>query len=165
MKKETLITRIILWSIIIIPLIVLLICALKYEDLGYDMGEFTGYTLEIKCCKEMERVSNRTYFRYKQMYNITENDYISESLEKNLKNEEMTIETVSENLINSYNRIILEVKQLNENDVTVSIINRHKEISLKYGEEYKFHVDHRDPVSHLIDTKSSYKIKINRVQK
>lgn len=162
MRKEPLITRIILWSIIIIPVIILLIRDSKYKDLGYDMGEFTGYTLEIKrCITNVPGLDDEIInsYRYKQMYSIKENDYISESLGKNLKKWENTIEMALDdrkNSINSSNCTILEVKQLNENDVTVNILrsDAYKEISLKYGEEYKFGVND-----------SSYKIKIKKVKK
>lgn len=134
-KEEPLITKIIIVAILIIPLIICIISEFKYKDLGYDKGEFTGYTLEVKCYENKEEST----IRAKQSYNVKENDYISESLEKNLeKKDAFEIEPIKDT-INEYNRIILTIEQLNETDANIKVlgINGYEQISLRYGKSYK----------------------------
>lgn len=134
-KEQSLITKIIIVAILIIPLIICIVSEFKYKDLGYDKGGFTGYTLEVKCYENKEESS----IRAKQSYNVKENDYISESLEKNLeKKDAFEIEPIKDT-INEYNRIILTIEQLNETDANIKVlgINGYEQISLKYGKSYK----------------------------
>lgn len=143
-REQSLITKIIIGTIITIPIILCIINGIKYKDLGYDEGEVTGYTLEVKCYTDTTTYvpGIETHFsskRVKQLYNVKENDYISESLEKNLeKKGDFEIEPIK-NTINSYNRIILTIKQLNEKYASISVLglNGYEEISLKYGKSYK----------------------------
>lgn len=143
-KEQSLITKIIIVAILIIPLIICIVSEFKYKDLGYEEGEFTGYILEVKCYRDTTSYAPGTeiYFsssRAKQSYNVKENDYISESLEKNLeKKEAFEIEPIK-NTINEYNRIILTIEQLNETDANIKVlgINGYEQISLRYGKSYK----------------------------
>jgi len=47
-RKESLIIKIILWSIIIIPIIICIIYAVRYKELDYDIGEFTRLYIRNK---------------------------------------------------------------------------------------------------------------------
>lgn len=148
MGRMSLSTKIILSLIIIIPIIICLYKSfIGYKDLKYDMGESTGYILELKSEKYTTfygsglKENEPSSYRVKQTYNIKENDYISESLEKNLEktDNDDVLSALKEHTINSSNRILLTVKELNEDKVVISVLdsNGYKEISLKYGEKYK----------------------------
>ena len=99
-----------------------------------------------------------TSSRVKQLYNVKENDYISESLGKNLEKKVDTSYNASaptESTINSFNRIILTIEQLNKSDATISVLqsNGYEKISLKYGKSYKIKLGN-----------SSYTIKFKKVK-
>ena len=143
-KEQSLITKIIIGAIIIIPIIICIVNEFKYKDLGYEEGEFTGYILEVKCYRDTTSYAPGTEIHFsssraKQSYNIKENDYISESLEKNLQVTDDIKVQVEKNTIKSYNRTIVTIKQLNETDANIKVlgINGYEQISLKYGKSYK----------------------------
>ncbi len=170
-KEMSLSTKIILSLIIIIPIIICLYKSfIGYKDLKYDMGEPTGYILELKRekSKTIGYGENDTHwFRVKQSYNVKENDYISESLEKNLEktDKDDMLSALREHTINSSNCILLTVKKLNEDKVVISVLDSkgyYKEISLEYGETYKIVLN--DIIVAGAETTETYIIKFRKTK-
>ena len=58
-KEESLISKIIIVAILVIPLIICIVSEFKYKDLGYEEGEFTGYKLEVKCYENKDESTIR----------------------------------------------------------------------------------------------------------
>ena len=117
-KEEPLITKIIIVTILIIPLIICIVNEFKYKDLGYEEGEFTGYTLEIK--------------GYRDIHNNIKKVFVAVGNKKDVE------ETIKDT-INSYNPIILKIKQLNETDAIIDVLgeNVYEQVTLKYEEIYE----------------------------
>lgn len=134
-KEEPLITKIIIVTILIIPLIICIVNEFKYKDLGYEEGEFTGYTLEIKGYRDI----HDNIIKVKQSYNVKENDYISASLKRNIEKASDFDGRPIKDTINSYNPIILKIKQLNETDAIIDVLgeNVYEQVTLKYEEIYE----------------------------